>query len=98
MLPLLAVAATGSWARGLWVSWIAFNAAMIAMFGAAHQGGVIPSLLYLQNQIQDLVLHPAAGTTQPNGVNGKCANLFLQVLIRLCVSLHLFRKCNVACV
>jgi hypothetical protein len=72
--------------RVLWPTLVAFNIFMLLFFGSAHQGGVVPSLLYLQQtRIHGMDHDPASGL----GVRlllHKCANG--QLARRLVVCLH----------
>ncbi|KAI6014394.1 glycosyltransferase family 22 protein [Pisolithus microcarpus] len=53
VLPAIVLVAISSrWPRkAFWVTWIVFNFVFAAVFGVMHQGGVVPSLLYLNTRM-----------------------------------------------
>lgn len=55
VLPAIVLVATSSrWPRkAFWVTWIMFNVVFAVVFGIMHQGGVVPSLLYLNTRMTD---------------------------------------------
>ncbi|KAI6126807.1 glycosyltransferase family 22 protein [Pisolithus sp. B1] len=55
VLPaVVLVAILSQWPRkAFWVTWIVFNVVFATVFGVMHQGGVVPSLLYLNTRMTD---------------------------------------------